>query len=159
MCTNFLEVFGIFGVNSALYQILWWYYEIVSAKYDTCQCSMFKSLVYFERLCSLLQIWQCYSTNIILKNTSRTGFLVSYFDDVILYCRGPGSSVGIATDYGLDGPGIKSWWGEIFRPSRPALGTTQPPVYNGYRVFPGGKVRPGHAADRSPPSSAAVMEE
>jgi hypothetical protein len=27
---------------------------------------------------------------------------------------GPGSSVGIATDYGLDGPGIESPWGEIF---------------------------------------------
>ena len=27
---------------------------------------------------------------------------------------GPGSSVGIATDYGLDGPGIKSRWGERF---------------------------------------------
>ena len=32
-------------------------------------------------------------------------------------------------------------------------------VYNGYRVFPGGKVRPGRAADHSPPSSVAVMEE
>jgi len=34
---------------------------------------------------------------------------------------GPGSSVGIATAYGLDGPGIESWWGEIFRtsPDRP----------------------------------------
>ena len=31
---------------------------------------------------------------------------------------GPGSSVGIATDYGLDGPGIESRWGEIFRPSK-----------------------------------------
>ena len=41
---------------------------------------------------------------------------------------GPGSSVGIATDYGLDGPGIESRWGDIFRPSRPALGPTQPPV-------------------------------
>ena len=30
---------------------------------------------------------------------------------------------------------------------------------NGYRVFPDGKVRPGRAADHSPPSSAAVMEE
>ena len=37
---------------------------------------------------------------------------------------GPGSSVGLATDYGLDGPGIESRWGEIFRPSRPALGPT-----------------------------------
>ena len=28
----------------------------------------------------------------------------------------------------------------------------------GYRVFLGGKVRPGRAVDHSPPSSAAVME-
>ena len=40
----------------------------------------------------------------------------------------PGSSVGIATDYELDGPVIESRWGEIFRPSRPALGTSQHPV-------------------------------
>jgi len=32
-------------------------------------------------------------------------------------------------------------------------------IYNGYRVFPGGKLRPGSAADHSPPSSAADMEE
>ena len=41
---------------------------------------------------------------------------------------GPDSSVIITTDYGLDGPGIESRWGEIFRPPRPALGPTQPPV-------------------------------
>ena len=41
---------------------------------------------------------------------------------------GPGSSVGIATGYGLDGPVSESRWGEIFRPSRPALVSTQPPV-------------------------------
>ena len=29
----------------------------------------------------------------------------------------------------------------------------------GTRLFPGAKVRPGRAADHSPPSSAAVMEE
>ena len=40
----------------------------------------------------------------------------------------PGSSVGIATDYGLDGPGSNPGGDEIFRPSRPALGPTQPPV-------------------------------
>ena len=43
--------------------------------------------------------------------------------------RRPGSSVGIGTDYGLDVPEIESRWGEIFRPSRPALGPTQPPVH------------------------------
>ena len=32
-------------------------------------------------------------------------------------------------------------------------------LYNGYRVFPGGKVRPGRATDYSPPSSAEVLEE
>ena len=41
---------------------------------------------------------------------------------------GPGSSVGIATDYGLEGPEIEFRWGEIFGPSIPALGTTLPPV-------------------------------
>jgi len=57
---------------------------------------------------------------------------------------GPGSSVGIATDYGLDGPGSNPGGDKIFRPFRPALGP---------------KVRPGRAADHSPLSSAAVMEE
>jgi len=79
----------------------------------------------------------------------------------ILYINsfdGPGSSAGIATDYGLEDLGSNPSGNEIFRRARPALGPTQPPV-NGYRVFPGGKVRPGRAADHSPPSSAAVMEE
>jgi len=32
------------------------------------------------------------------------------------------SSVGIVTRYGLDGPGIESWWGREFpHPSTPAL--------------------------------------
>jgi len=69
---------------------------------------------------------------------------------------GPGSVVGIATAYGLDGPGIESQWGEIFRtsPDRP----WGPPslLYNGYRVFPGGKVLPGRDADPPTPSSAEV---
>ena len=32
-------------------------------------------------------------------------------------------------------------------------------LYNGYRVFPGGKVRPRRAADHSPHSNAVIMEE
>ena len=50
-------------------------------------------------------------------------FIKSY-----LPIHGPGSSVGIATDYGLDGSGSNPGGDEIFRPSRPALGPTQPPV-------------------------------
>jgi len=41
---------------------------------------------------------------------------------------GPSSSVGIASDYGLDCPGSNTGRDEIFRTSRPALGPTQPPV-------------------------------
>ena len=41
---------------------------------------------------------------------------------------GPGSSLVIATDNELDGPGSNPGGGEIFRPFRPALGPTQPPV-------------------------------
>ena len=41
----------------------------------------------------------------------------------------PGSVVGIATAYGLDGPGIESRWGRDFlHLSRPALRPTQPHV-------------------------------
>ena len=42
---------------------------------------------------------------------------------------GRDSSVGIATSYGLDGPGIESRWGRDFQhPSRPTLGPTQPSI-------------------------------
>ena len=71
---------------------------------------------------------------------------------------GPRSSVGIAADYGLVGPGWNPGGARFSaRPDRP----WGPPslLYNGYRVFPVGKVRPGRAADHSPPSSAAAMEE
>jgi hypothetical protein len=61
------------------------------------------------------------------------------FRSGIISSRGPGSSVGIATGYGLDGPGIESGEGVIFRtlPDWP----WDPPslLYNGYRVFPAGK--------------------
>jgi len=42
---------------------------------------------------------------------------------------GRGSPVGIAIYYGLDGPGSNPGGDEIFHPSRPALGPTQPPVW------------------------------
>ena len=62
------------------------------------------------------------------------------------------SSVGIATRYELDGPGIESLWGRDFpHPSRPPLGPTQPPV----QWVPGhcrGVKRPGRGADPPPPS-------
>jgi len=39
------------------------------------------------------------------------------------YCiGGPGSSLGIATDYGLNGPGIESRWGRDFPPVQTSPG-------------------------------------
>jgi hypothetical protein len=47
----------------------------------------------------------------------------------VMWGLGRDGVVGIATCYGLDGPGIESRWGRDFQhPSRPALGPTQPPV-------------------------------
>jgi hypothetical protein len=65
--------------------------------------------------------------------------------------RGRDSSVGIATRYGLDGPGIGSRWGRYFpHPSRPALGPTQSPIQG---VFPGGKAT---GAWRWPPTPSSA---
>ena len=70
-----------------------------------------------------------------------------------------GCVIGIATGYGLDGPGIEYRWGEIFR-TRPDRPWSQPSLlYNGHRVFPGGKERPGRDADPSPPSITVVKKE
>jgi len=51
------------------------------------------------------------------------------FLQVLPETGGPGSVVGIATGYRLDGPGIESRWGRDFpHLYRPALGPTQSPV-------------------------------
>ena len=93
------------------------------------------------------------------RHLQQFGSIISLpFKTNIVHSSGPGSSIGIATDYGLEAPGSNPGGDEIFRPSRPALGPTQPPV----KWVPGlswGKVRPRRAADHSPPSSAAVQEE
>ena len=69
-----------------------------------------------------------------------------------------GSSVGTATGYWLDSPGIESRWGRDFpRLFKPALGPTQLPVQWLLGLFRG-KERPGRDADPSSPSSAVVMK-
>ena len=70
----------------------------------------------------------------------------------------PGSSVGIATDYGAGRSGDRIPVGSRLsaRPDRPWGPRSL--LYNGHRVFPGGKVRPGRDADPSPTSSAVGHE-
>jgi hypothetical protein len=65
-----------------------------------------------------------------------------------------GSSVGIVTGYGLDGPGSNSGGSEIFRTCQDRPWVLPNLLYDGYRDFPGGKERPDCEADPSPTSSA-----
>ena len=87
---------------------------------------------------------------------SFSSLLLSLF---ISFCiLGRDSVVGIATRYGLDGPGIESWWGRDFpHPSRPALGPTQPPVQRVPGLFPRGKAA-GAWRWTPTPSSAKVKK-
>jgi len=91
-------------------------------------------------------------------NALTESFLSRIMKSIITANCGLGTSFGIATDYRLDGPGSKPSGDEIFRPSRPALGPTQPPV-KWVPGLSGGKLWPGRAAEHSPLSSAVVMEE
>jgi len=71
---------------------------------------------------------------IISHAQDTTAFQPNLFLTTIYWLKftnkgGPGSSVGIATGYGLDGPGIESRCGRDFQHlSRPALGPAQAPV-------------------------------
>jgi hypothetical protein len=91
-----------------------------------------------------------------LTNKIQLYMLIYYAQSAL---RGPGSSIGVATDYRLDGPGIEFRWRRDFRPLQTGPGGPPSLLYNGYRVFSGGKVRPGRAADHSQPSSVEALEE
>jgi len=69
------------------------------------------------------------------SSSSKLGNITLYLNKILHIIKqninsesGLGSSVGIATDYGLDGPGSNPGGDEIFRAPRPGLGPTQPPV-------------------------------
>jgi hypothetical protein len=60
---------------------------------------------------------------------ARINCVIRQFSKRLPCSGGLGSSVSIATDYGLDGPGIESRWGcDFSHTSRLAMGPTRPPV-------------------------------
>ena len=58
---------------------------------------------------------------------------------IYIYIYGPGNSVGIATDYGLDDPGIESRWGRVFPPIQTGPGAHPATCKMGTGPFPGVK--------------------
>ena len=74
-------------------------------------------------------IWTKCKTNLVLLGIKLCTKL----------CGELGSIVGIATCYGLEGLGIESRQGDIFRTYPDRLWGPPSLLYNGYRVFPGGK--------------------
>ena len=105
-------------------------------------CISFLSIIYIQRPFKWEAAERNKTTNLLILSAFYTRTLEEeMLEIVILRIRalvtyiglfvfkfGPGSSVFIATDYGLDGPGSNPSEEEIFRPSRSALGPTQPPV-------------------------------
>jgi hypothetical protein len=72
--------------------------------------------------------------------------------------EGRDSSVGIATRYGLDGPGIESRWGaRFFAPFQAGLGAHPASYTMGSGSFPGVK-RPMCGFDQPSPSRPEVKE-
>jgi hypothetical protein len=119
-------------------------------------CSVLGILFYCDVLC-IVCVYMC---TVLLPPGGYPISVNKYIISYIVTC-GLGNVVSIATSYRLDGPGIEKknpGWGEILCtcPDRPWVSPSL--LYNGYRVFPGGKERPGRDADTSPPSSAVGLE-
>ena len=80
------------------------------------------------------------------------GFVISLYTFKRYYVF----SVGIATRYGLDRPGIESRWGSRFcAPIQTGSGVNPASYIMGTGSFPGVK-RPGRGVDHPPTSSAEV---
>ena len=86
---------------------------------DVCVCQWFKSFL----------IWE------------KPKYLV--FSLCPVFIGGPGSSVGIATDFGLEGLGIESQWGRGFLPVQTGPGARPASCTVGTGSFPGIKCSRG----------------
>jgi len=115
-----------------------WFYSMRSFLHTKQVPVLWDSSFRFCILCSysndhfILCVWKA-ETN---KKYLYVPFLCGIFETTccieIIYRVGSvgwDRSVSIATCYGLDGPGVESWWGWDFpHPNRPALEPTNPPI-------------------------------
>jgi len=96
--------------------------------YVYCNCYLNLFNLFMSLIIYVYKLVRSRSIADIAVSNRAEGNGVGLFVFVLCCVGGPVSSVGIATDFGLDGPGSNPGGDEIFHPSRPALGSTQPPV-------------------------------
>ena len=95
----------------------------------------------------------------VSRGITVSAFPIEFLAGFILTSTGRDGSVGMATRYGLDGPGFEFWWGRDFPyPSRTALEPTKPPVQRVPGLFYAGVERPERGLDNPNPSSTKVKE-
>jgi hypothetical protein len=116
---NFSPVFVEFLTyfNKTLMSYIWVVVRTLST--NTCRSSWNVSVtpVWFQSVQLVLKLLHTYI------HTYVHTYMRTYIHS------GPGSVVGIATGYRLDGPEIEPWWAQDFpHLSRSALGPTQPPI-------------------------------
>jgi hypothetical protein len=123
-CGNNLNIISMCAVSPVVH----------TSNISTCQKK------HFQFSCGCEQFHYSRSFGLLVINVCNRG---QHYGTPCISCLylfricGPGSSVGIATDYGLGGPGIE--FRDFLHLSRPALGGPPRLLYNGYRDFPGGK--------------------
>jgi hypothetical protein len=115
------------------------------------ECETFTLIGRYPRVSNVLPAPSCRGR----REGRNRGFLRNI--GTYLPTAGSGSPVGIATDYGLDGPWIELEWGEIFR-TRPGRSWAHAASCTmGTGSFLGLK-RPGRGADHPTHSSAEVKK-
>ena len=109
---------------------------------------------------SFLLAWEVTRGAELLKKQQTRGLYGKAVISAIYVYMGRGSSVGIATRYGLDGPGIESRWGGRFSaPVQTGPGAQPASCTMGTGPFQGVK-RPERGVDHPPhPWSRVLLEK
>jgi hypothetical protein len=136
----------LFFLNRTIYEITWKNIRARNTKDNNIIWSMrFACRITKAVIQTQTQNTYCFFTAKLVTRT-RLCYVTRILPVLLLFISpshpqgcGPGSSVGIATDYGLDGPGIESRWGRDFPPVQTGPGAHPASCTMGTGSFPGVK--------------------